>query len=56
MTFWRIVKLKVFDRKPHRVDKLKEFISQAFKHKDGNQKLRIAVCQCPVQVPGILQH
>lgn len=43
--FWGIVKRKVFGRKPHTVDELKEFILLVFMYIDANQNLCVTVCQ-----------
>ena len=40
-----VVKNKVYERNPHTVNELKDYISDAFAEIDGNQNLCRTVCQ-----------
>ena len=42
--FWGVVKNKVYERNPHTVDELKEYILEAFIEIDADQDLCRAVC------------
>jgi hypothetical protein len=43
--FWGVVKNKVYERKPHTVDEMKEFITDTFMDIDSDRKLCRTVCQ-----------
>jgi hypothetical protein len=43
--FWGVVKNKVYERNPHTVNELKDYISDAFTEIDGDRNLCRTVCQ-----------
>ena len=47
---WGVVKNKVYDRNPHTVDELKEYMSEAFIEIDADQELCRAVCHSVVKM------